>query len=133
MVSSPPPWWVRGRQAPGVDVLGAELTDVSSESESLQGYVRLPLPGQELNLRTGLVVAGPTLGGRGGLSAGEPPSLPNRFFIGESHRGPGGSTSSEATPRPLPALPEVRDGQVNITLEDPESPMVPATASREDV
>ena len=123
--SSPLPLrWRKRAQPPGIDVLGAEVTESSSEGESLPGYVQLQL--QPAVTPAGLAIHGPSCGG---TSSGGPPQLSTvaSFYIGESmtSRTSTQMASSEPTPR-LPALPEVRDGQVSIGLEVPEVSMIPS-------
>ena len=43
MQTSPDPRWRKRQQAPGVDVLGADLTQSSDGGDSLSGFVRLDM------------------------------------------------------------------------------------------
>ena len=119
-ISPLPARWRKRAPAPGIDVLGAVVTEGAQEP-SLPGYVELQL--QPSLTPQGLAIHGPSCGG---TSSGGPATVES-FFIGESmtSRTSTQMASSEPTPRPLPALPEVRNGKVDIGLEVPEVPMVP--------
>ena len=60
-ISPLPARWRKRTQQPGIDVLGAEVTESSSEGESLPGYVQLQL--QPSVTPAGLAIHGPSCGG----------------------------------------------------------------------